>query len=325
MNNHHKLRLKVLTPIHIGSGSDITPAEYFYSEGKCNVINMTSLASDDSFKPFFEKYLEKTIRHVPIANYVPFEILDKHILYSMNVFGQARNKLANNAINIKSCIKSAGLPYLPGSSIKGSIMSAMVYFVLKTNYPDDNQLESDLKLWMRNANSRRRNFDYNELQKYVMPKLGKQNSGRFVSWLKISDSSTVEISDSLNVYFSEVIGARTQSKLPILYEAISEGSEFIISVDTSNCYFDIEEIKDVLFDFFNGIYELDENGAPYNWEAPEDSILLRLGQGSTAFSTSLLVLAKDLGLTNDYKLKPPRTRKRIEGVPMGWLEILDDE
>ena len=55
--------------------------------------------------------------------------------------------------------------------------------------------------------------------------------------------------------------------------------------------------------------------------APTEGYLLRLGQGSSSYATSLLIFAEQQGIGADiYRMFPPRTQKMAEGgLPLGWV------
>jgi len=329
-----KVKLKVLSPVHIGSGDEITPAQYFFYKGKCNILNMTTLLKDKDFKPFFDEYLNKAAMHIAVSEYIPPEILLRNVLYKMDVVGEAVNKLANNAINIKTIVKSAGSAVVPGSSIKGSILSAMVCYILSKECEKDDKIKTIVTNSLREATKGKR-FNKNpdlwnnqQMLSHVMSKLGKMGSKNFTSWLRVSDSDIFPVTDSIEIRLAKVEGARSQrgqSKLPIIYEALKAGTEFTVEIDTANCNYPWDKILDALCYFYNAVFDEDaKSHILNNWEPDEDAILLRLGQGSTAFATSMLVLAQDLNI-KEYAIKPPKTRKRIDGIPMGWVEIIGDE
>ncbi len=323
--------LKVLSPVHIGSGDEFSPAEYFFSQGKCHILDVPSLLKDAAFQPYFEKYLENTAEHLPVAKYVPEEILQRHIRYSLPAVGKAVEKLAHNALSIRTVIKSAEGVIVPGSSIKGSILSAMIWYVLEKQAKKNNRIREILEntLKRRQGRSRQKDvktWDNKAMLKYVMPKLGNTGNKAFTAWLRVSDSFPLPVHEAVEVRCAEVEGSRSrrrnQSALPILYEALKPGVTFRVEVDTSMCLHSWDDILDALFGFYNAVYDKDiSRGIDSEWEPDEDAVLLRLGQGSTAFATSLLVLAEDLKI--DYYVKAPVTRKRIDGIPMGWMEVLE--
>jgi hypothetical protein len=137
---------------------------------------------------------------------------------------------------------------------------------------------------------------------------------RFYRWLDVSDSSLSQPEKALNVYYSEVIGSR-KSNLPIVFEGLIPSTKWIFSLAASQeFHFKLPEMLGIVDGFYRAVWE--KTGIK---EAPpENGYLLRLGQGSSAWATSLLLFAEAAGLK--YSLKPPRTRKLVDArTPMGWV------
>ncbi|MGB9722134.1 MAG: type III-A CRISPR-associated RAMP protein Csm5 [bacterium] len=131
-----KVKIKILTPVHIGSGEEINPMEYLVEGVQFHRLNMDSLFKDNEFKPHMDKFIEiaKTSRY--IAGILPDSLLKKHILYTIPINGDAVQYLRKNQTIVKEFIKTAGNVFIPGSSIKGSIFSAVFWHSLKEAYKD---------------------------------------------------------------------------------------------------------------------------------------------------------------------------------------------
>ncbi len=319
-----KIKIRIVSPIHIGSGEEITPSEYLVDKG-FHRIDIDSLIKDSDFKPHFDKFIElaKTQRY--IGDTVNPTLLKKHILYTIPISGDARDYLAKNRTIVKEFIKTAGRVYIPGSSLKGSILSAIFYDTLKEIYDNnprftikdrDNELSITGKDFVIQLLQGR--FRYEKIQNIVFSKFtyGSFNKTRFVHWLDITDSDTRKPEDVLQISLAKVTGAKTGGQLPILYETLRPGCEFICELKPVKTKYNESETLEITNQFYRKIFEKDK--LPINCAGN----LIRLGQGSTAFATSLLLLAEELGV-KEYRVKPPRTRKKIdEQVPMGWAEII---
>jgi len=112
------------------------------------------------------------------------------------------------------------------------------------------------------------------------------------------------------------VGAR-KGNLPILFEGLVPGSAWIFSLAAGpESRFNLTEILKVADSFYREVWKKSGiNEAP-----PANGFLLRLGQGSSAWATSLLLFAEAAGLK--YSLKPPRTRKLVDArTPMGWVML----
>jgi len=309
-----KIKIRVLSPVHIGSGEEISPLEYFIKDGKFYRVNIDSLFTSIEFKPRMEEFIEKAKGERKISEILPLSILEKHILYSINI---SPLNSQFNQIQVKEYIKSAGRVYIPGSSIKGSILSGVLENVLSK--------KKILKL---------DNFD--DLLGMTLSEIKKEdkfNTGKFLRWLDVRDSNFKKPDESLDLSQIKVVGAARGGLLLILYETLKKDTEFETEI-ISHSKFSEEEILKFADQFYRKVYQKEKEFAKGKNvilpEIPSNSYLLRIGQGSTAWSTSFFILAEELGIKNydikrpkNQKIKgPPRTRKLLSGtISMGWIVI----
>ncbi|MEO0087319.1 MAG: type III-A CRISPR-associated RAMP protein Csm5 [candidate division WOR-3 bacterium] len=317
-----KIKLKTITPLHIGSGKELTPTEYLIENNYFHRINMNSLFSDPEFQPLMENFITLAENQRYIGELVPADLLKKHILYSLPITGEAQTYLKDNKTIVKEFIKSAGKVFIPGSSLKGSILSAIFWDSLKKAYNSNifwrvkrGREEIGVKEFITEC--LRGRFSYDELLNFVFFQFAEgEIKNRFAHWLDVVDSETKNPSDVLQISLAKVRGAKSGKELPILYETIKPGIEFSTEIKAKNTILKEKEILEIVDKFYRKVLGKDKNAIS------TDRKLLRLGQGSTAYATSCLILVEELGIKN-YKVKPPLTRKRIDGVsPLGWLEII---
>jgi CRISPR-associated protein Csm5 len=291
-----KLSMKVLSPVHISSGSDLSPSEYYVDKeaGRVNVVDMEKLFLD----PGFNAYRESFIREAGTSRYLgdiirDEKLLSRHLLYSIPATADFRNQ---NYINIKSFIKSAGRPYVPGSSIKGAIISALIYQALK-EIARNESIE---------LNQRTRYTDLLDRAYRQLSKEGHLNlkRDRFLNLLSVSDSNLLNPEDSLQAEVCEVIGARTRGRIPVRYECLKEGVTLEFELKSVNCKYSETQILDICHDFYKKV------AAKEGVDSGQEPYLLRLGQGSSRYAVSLLILAEELNIRN-YGLRPARTKKRL--------------
>lgn len=314
-----KIKLKTLSPVHIGSGEEISPTEYFIEGSKFIRLDMDGLFKDPDFNPVMDKFIEWARNQRYIGDIFPNKsLLLRHPLYYLPVSSRAKNPIA-----VKAFVKSAGRVYLPGSSVKGSILSGVMEEVLKES---------------RKTNLR----DYSSLINQVIGELStRPQHNRFSRWLDVSDSDLRKPEDVLEISLAKLSGARSPRQMEILYETLKEGVEFNLEIKTSINSVDKwgryteKQILEMADKFYRKVYEKEKSSSQF--PLPTKEFLLRLGQGSSAYSTSFLVLAEELG-AKDYrifrppirgrKLSPmtiddgPRTRKLISGKKsLGWVEV----
>ncbi len=311
-----RLKLEILTPVHIGSGAEISPSEYYIEKdsGRFMRLNMDALFQDSLFKKYLDRFLMEASRQRYIGSIIDHYLLKKYPQYTIPISEEAKSYLLNNQTKVKAIAKTAGRVFIPGSSLKGSILSAIMWHVLKSNYVAyKEKINEMLTKRIQNKNEERK--IYNELLTISLSLIAPSSKqGRFTRWISVSDSSYKNPQESIEIYLSRVKGARRGGELPILFEGIKRGQIFEVEMMRINSKLREEELLEVVHNFYIKVAQLD------GVHVEKTPYLLRLGQGSTVYATSLLILANDLGI-KDYLVSPPRTRKRIgDKIPMGFVK-----
>ena len=313
-----KIKIKILTPVHIGSGEEITPTEYIIDNNKFVRIDMDKLFSDADFKQYVDKFISNAssgVRYIgEIIN--DTELLKRNALYSIDIDTSAQQYINRHKINVRSFIKSALRVYIPGSSLKGSILSGVIEGVL----------------------SKKRIQKFENYEKHlsnVLQKLTGSGLGRFSRWLDVRDSDFKSVDEALKLVETKLVGARSTREMSILYEVLKEGVEFETEI-ISRCEKTEQQILQMASEFYKKVYKKEKEFFEKQKiktqlpEISENSYILRIGQGSTAWSTSFLILAEELNISNYTIHRPrqhkvtgaPRTRKLVSGTKsMGWVEI----
>jgi CRISPR-associated protein Csm5 len=128
-----RLFLEILTPVHIGSGEMIDPYEYVITD-KLYKINLWKFISSLNFedKETFLKISSSDM--IETRKFIKEKAdLSNVTEYSMNaqrsVHNIYTNKIGdeNNSLSIQTCIKTLDRPYIPGSSVKGPIRTALLF------------------------------------------------------------------------------------------------------------------------------------------------------------------------------------------------------
>jgi len=312
--------LKTLTPVHIGSGDELSPNEYLV-DNRFHRLNMRSLFEDTLFVPYINDFitLGSQQRYIGDMN-IKKELLKKHILYSINIDVSANDYIINHKTNVKTFIKTTGKVFIPGSSIKGSILSALIWYVLLEKAKGEkNKIKEFFYIDRDRDIQRKKSGELFDLALSLISGeiISDVSNKRFLHWLDISDSDTLSPEQSLNLSLAQVIGSR-KNILPILYETLIPNDTFKLTVGLKKIKFTMKDILDITDQFYRRIMKV------IDYKGPQSSgFIARLGQGSSAFSTSLLILAQDLNMENEYShiVKPPSTQKLIGNqIPMGWVE-----
>jgi CRISPR type III-A-associated RAMP protein Csm5 len=323
-----KIKIKTLYPVHIGSGAEISPLEYYRENNAIIRVDMDSLFHDPAFSPVIDAFAASASTERSISTLVAKEILEKHPLYKISAIGEAARA---NQTTIKEFIKSAGRVFLPGSSLKGVFLSAVCWYILSQDYKKN---EKEV-LYRNNSipvvdyikNNLLSNRDgYKELLGYVLSRILEQNENQpiepeaFSRWLRVIDSDLKEPSDCLQVAMVKVTGGK-KTHIPVLCETLKPGTEWIIELKSTS-RLSPQNILQITNAYYKKIATLENTRI----DTSANASLLRLGQGASMFSTSFYLLAEEIGLLEEYcqaqNLHRPVTSKRVNGqMPLGWAEV----
>ncbi|MCX7997484.1 MAG: type III-A CRISPR-associated RAMP protein Csm5, partial [Leptospiraceae bacterium] len=154
-----KAKIEFISPIHVGSGEVITPLDYFIKDGKLHKLNFNKFVAMLSDKER-DDLLDDLNRNdfLKLRNFAETHFKPEAIEYSIPVsskviqeYNSKKNEL-NNRLEI-SVFPFDGVmrhPYIPGSSIKGALRTALLErFLLEEDSQADGK---ELKGWFAKTN-----------------------------------------------------------------------------------------------------------------------------------------------------------------------------
>ncbi|MEI0476644.1 type III-A CRISPR-associated RAMP protein Csm5 [Brachyspira pulli] len=293
----YKMSLTTLSPIFIGSGDTLNKSSYFYSDKEVNVIDEKKLIKLlYTRRGLFETFMsEASSGNLNLTNFLESNIptykkldIAKYKLMSHSNIITTKGKLKTlNEIN--AFIKSSnGNPYIPGSSIKGFIRTALIASEIRRNKDrytnffnskktvkdlqglEDMALSNIFKEVLDKSNFKFSEKDYNEF---------KNKPNLLFKFLIVSDSDEVSL-DKLFVgkQYDFTTKSNTVRDLPIFMEFIRPLTtfNFTITMDKSIVdYFDmslmLKRLTAYYSQYFNSIKAMcalclkdyDDKYAPY--------------------------------------------------------------
>ncbi|MBL6957186.1 MAG: type III-A CRISPR-associated RAMP protein Csm5 [Chlorobium phaeobacteroides] len=353
----HKVSLTTLSPVFIGAGAEhvLSPYSDFVQRGDSLIYIDTDRLQDamQGDKALIEAFV-KGMRHIE-NNRLTF-VLEKFITGTL---GREVDDFAARVVridgdiqknHIRRFIATGGKPFIPGSSLKGAIRTAVLVDWLlnrKAGEPIFNQIRENI-----NKRDRRSLKDMNLEQACF----GTISRDVFRN-LRISDSSVIE-SSSLWVgemrrvalptekkkkqqqssipQWSEVIGPSVETTFPLSlttpiektgfdfldHQSVTKLFPIINRISLDSCLRELGELKgnQDFRDFFRFYEKLEQEITSLK----TDEAILRLGGGKTWFDNSLglsidceefrpeALLKKYLDLVLDFKHDPfPSTRSAI--------------
>lgn len=264
----YRMILKTAAPLFIGDGRNLNKKEYLYirHEKKVLIPDLGRLFSDVSRKQlgrqFTEYLLDKNDRSgleqwLRNHRFTPADY-KKWTLYELE--GGDHLGEDKRPMEISTFIKdSYGLPYIPGTSIKGLIRNLLLSYELFKNPELCADLRQNLPEIARRSTERRNlylNRERKKAETEVFHTLIRQDqNGKLVdtgnavndtlSGLIISDSNPLAWKDMMLCQkIDRSIEGNINNKLNILREAVKPGVsiEFQLTIDTSICKYTIEDV-----------------------------------------------------------------------------------
>lgn len=328
INERYNMKLNIITPIHIGDGNgSLSKLEYSYNNGKLSIIDQVKfmdLLKREGQLGNYINYVERVSSRNERANLYYWlkdniRRLDANMIirdiakYTIQIKVNDRKSLND----IKGCIKSMGNPYIPGSSIKGAIRTAILYkFIFENPNKFINEVQ-EIKYLYKEAKHRgfyRTEFSrqttnlFTNLEKNVFRNQSDSKSEiSGMSGISISDSSFAGISNLKAIQkIDYLVNKDDYNDIPVIYECLGENTilDFDIDIDTRKTAVSIttkniltandivETIKfqtDKVFDRSNGVWGDFDNFVP--WHRVDDNINLMFLGGNTGFIAHTLIHA----------------------------------
>lgn len=270
----HRAIIHVLSPIHIGDGALIKKNEYIHSPK-----NKTVYIPD--IKQLYE-YLysigfdEQFNRHMISKNDLGKWLLNNNFKYSeykdyikYNIYvgdveicngGRIGGFKGHDIISFNK--DSYGFAYVPGSSIKGMIRTALLAYIIESNKVKYKDEISRIIVGLENHQGNKRNKymdrEIRKLENRIFNTLDKTEKiedalNSIMAGLIISDSKPI---DTKNIILTQKVdyGNNGINRLNILRESLKPGTkiEFDITIDEKVFNYDLKYIKEAL-KYFNEV------------------------------------------------------------------------
>jgi len=342
------MKIKTLTPVHIGSGSKLTRMDFIVRNGKVIVLNTPEL-----FRALEGKGCDM-IKIVDELSYRSLDDLAKDFdIDAMNFKLYEARLVGSAASEISEQIKSGRKPYIPGSSIKGAIRTAILWYIVKN---DRFLLNFAIKCLEDLARGRITSKVLKETDDRLEKKVfGKDPRKDFMRALKVTDSTSFS---ELTVYEIKILGSNIKG---VCVECIDENDSASIKIEIDERVLADAEIASKLKEYeLDGIEKIaemtrefsltliekeltynhydDETKSIFKNIKSSKGMLLRVGWGTGWYSKTIGLLLethpkfenlrKKIGLGRSPRTKRvydefPKTRRvTIDGKPLGWICIV---
>lgn len=319
-----KCTIETITPVHIGNDKEYGPSEYYLSKSTNGDPILVKIDVTKVFKSLSEEQKDDFIQHLTDPS---FQLGD----YLQNVLGQKPPQIkkyisvvrCKNPQIIKEHIKTVDKTYIPGSSIKGAIRTAILHNII--TYEDIDKIKDLIQISHHNnfvkwrdaqtfqnqlfANSRM-NESYSSIFKFLQitdTTLAPFPSIYALISLKVGQNRSEWYSRNGNIVFTYAetigIGRKIDFEIDSTYNSLVHNK---LNLEDKVNYIKMDKIKEFLFKFSNDYITHEINFAQkYNLEFLEnfykklkeknepDSPLMRIGHGSGFLSVTIGLRLKE--------------------------------
>ena len=335
---NYSMKIHTLAPVFIGDGSKIGKKEYIYLPWEHRIIipdlgKMYEALSKAGKRNAYEKYMlensredlsvwlkQQGISKREYDQWKQYEIDAGEIPLTGDQFRSVKAK------EIASFIKDAyGLPYVPGSSIKGMFRTALLAYEIRHNPEKYRGVVANIKENVRKTAGRTvflsretEEMESTAFHKYYTDVAREETRLKdavndSLAGLRVSDSEPVPLKSlALSQKIDLFLDGR-EKPLPILRETLSPETDifFEVTIDSSMCPYGIEDILNALSEFqsicYDSFYSRFRRGS-------RDKDVVWLGGGTGFLSKTVLypLFGKDAVRVTDQVLRNTLGKKYVE-------------
>lgn len=266
MNNYlkrYRVTITALSPIHVGSGQTIGKKEYLYlkNNNKVVILDGAKLYKDICDRNLEDKYINYLKDSEDKAPYLEdwlrknnYRINDykKWEKYELKV---SENQKQGTLKEIHTFVKDAyGMPYVPGSSIKGMIRTALIAWELTRNPEMRKKLRQQINEAL--TKNEEKNFleeETSQLEQEILYTLGRNEDKNNavndkLAGIRVSDSAPIAIQKLTLCQKIDTTLEGKDRKIPLMRECLPPKTEIIfdLTIDTTMKTYSMEDIIDAI-------------------------------------------------------------------------------
>jgi len=327
----YELKCEILTPLHIGDGSELQPYEYiitdkFYKIPLEDFILDLPVEKQKVITDLMEQDIVK-LRQFLKDNLDPLRFGEYFVEVSNKLKSSYNTKIADelNQLLISPFIRTSNRPYIPGSSLKGAIRTAVVAYFAGKNIQERNARNLEARvLGYGFFNQRRQKFQIN-LQNDPFRAIKITDSFLPENSTLIEEATTITKQGEIKVFREVTYSKLTNHSLEFTTE-LRIDDNLINKNPKIRKKLNIETLTNACNEFYNIVIQHEKDKyfrnnpmvkGIYNQLSSQlkqdKSFILRLGWGSGKNSVTL----------NLKKDRPQyvKTRRLINKIyPLGWIK-----
>jgi len=348
----YKLKGEILTPVHIGDGTELEPLEYvikdkFYKVNLEEWLSTLSIEKTEEFQGLTGRNYAQITILTALRRFIRDNVdTDKYTEWSVDVSDVVKRRYEErfdapeNQLPMSPFIRTANKPYIPGSSVKGAIRTAYLNFLKRGTQSLSEKRRADLvegellKAIVKGKDDRPRfAIDKDPFRAIKVKDVSLLNNSTFFAEVinhnkKDNRINPTNIQILSEVTYSKLVGKSITFELEISLDkkVLSHQDSGINSVHKG---ITIEKILKACDNFYKDALKEERDkflkntiggeaiGKAYQQilDNAKDSYLLRLGWGSGLIS---MTISEDLRIENNYG----KSKHLVNGkFPMGFVKL----
>lgn len=309
----YKIILTTKAPVFIGSGKDLNKKEYIYEYHKSKVhipdfakmfefINKTHRV--EKFQDYMLNYRGDFSRWLKDNNIFPQEYM-QWIDYSLFVDEGVFEDGGKNEIH--TCMKDAyGCPYIPGSSLKGAIRTALLANDILKNKGKYSRMSSDVMRAELKGRTKMLRQETDRIEQTAFSTLNRvDEKGKpikpsnavndVMSGIRISDSKPLDKNCLILCRKIDESTTGVQKYMPLLRECIKPDTtvEFDLTIDTTLTEITVNNIIEAINNFAKHNAQNFDSAFKPNGQLPSNTIVLGGGAGYQTKTITYPLLGKN--------------------------------
>ncbi len=266
----YDIDIRVKSPLYVGSGQKLNKKEYIYDKESKKIYipdlykmyeKICKRGLEKSYETFLLNFNQRDLDLWLLQNGFKVGDFDSFKAYKYDASGIVFDK---NTKDIATMVKDAyGKPYIPGSSIKGALRTAILSSMIMDRKSKDDAInietEYDRLVKQNNAKWRKNNFgcQIKDIESKYINTLNREGTkpsdavNSIMSGLIIADTESVDVDCLMLGQKYDVDTNGKDHKLPIMRECLKPNTVLHgrISIDGTKFPYDIEYIKQAVKKF----------------------------------------------------------------------------
>lgn len=271
----YRARLTVLGPVFVGSGNELSKKEYVFlnrlqTVGIVDMQKFYRMVSQKGLRGKFEDFMldsraKRGLSDWIKENGISLQEIRPYLRYEEDSGVTAIQR--GTPLHIMECVKDPyGMPYIPGSSIKGMLRTILLNGEIAENPEKYRRERMSLRGAVENSSFRPNRNQFLQAEKrqveearfYRLTRNEKRRSDAVndeLSGMIVSDSAPLKIKDLVLCQKVDRRPDGTEKKLNLLRECIRPGTkiDFTITLEKNICTVTRDEILHSA-EVFNGVY-----------------------------------------------------------------------